>query len=74
MKKIANRKKVCVVIPTYNEKENIVKLIDSLLNMFKTIKNFEMSILVVDDNSPDGTGEIVRKCSTNTPPIAKFAY
>ena len=40
--KTINRKKVCVIIPTYNEKENIAKLLDSLLDIFKTIKNFEM--------------------------------
>lgn len=51
--------KACVIIPTYNEKDNITKLIDSLLDIFNSIKNFEMHILVVDDNSPDGTGELV---------------
>jgi len=51
--------KACVIIPTYNEKDNITKLIDSLLDVFKFIKNFEMHILVVDDNSPDGTGQFV---------------
>jgi len=53
--------RVCVIIPTYNEKDNISKLIDSLLDIFKLIKNFEMYILVVDDNSPDGTWELVEK-------------
>lgn len=43
-----------IVIPTYNEKENIVKLIPEVLKQDKSI-----DILIVDDNSPDGTGSIV---------------
>jgi dolichol-phosphate mannosyltransferase len=45
-----------VVIPTYNEKDNIAKMIHSLFN--QNIPN--LSILIVDDNSPDGTGQIVK--------------
>jgi dolichol-phosphate mannosyltransferase len=45
--------KVLVVIPTYNEKENIEAIIDEVLAQSETL-----SVLVVDDNSPDGTGEI----------------
>lgn len=43
-----------VIIPTYNEKENIEELIEKI---FKAQRNFH--VLVVDDNSHDGTGEIV---------------
>ncbi len=45
--------KTLVIIPTYNEKENIEKLINEVLK-------FNVNVLVVDDNSPDGTGEIVK--------------
>ena len=44
-----------VVIPTYNEKENIERIIR---NVFSLQRNFH--VLVVDDNSPDGTAEIVK--------------
>ena len=44
-----------VVIPTYNEKMNISKMIESLLSLSIT----NLSILVVDDSSPDGTSDIV---------------
>lgn len=54
-------KKAVIIIPTYNEKENIVKIIDRLNDVFKLIKDFQMEILIVDDSSPDGTGEIVGK-------------
>lgn len=46
--------KYLVIIPTYNEKENIEKIIEVVLS-YET--GYE--ILIVDDNSPDGTGDIV---------------
>ncbi|HEX8931913.1 MAG TPA: glycosyltransferase [Patescibacteria group bacterium] len=53
--------KAIIINPTYNEKENIQKLIDILEEeVFPPIKNWEMGILVADDNSPDGTAEVVR--------------
>jgi len=54
--------KVVIIIPTYNEKENIAKLVPILENeIFPQIKNHEMNILVADDSSPDGTAEEVKK-------------
>ena len=52
--------KIVVVIPTFKEKENIGSLIDSLQKELERIP-YESSILVVDDNSPDGTGRVVQK-------------
>lgn len=46
--------KVLVVVPTYNERDNIVRLIPDILSRDQRIR-----ILVVDDNSPDGTGDCV---------------
>ena len=51
-----------VIIPTYNEKENIEKIIRKV---FSLRKDFE--VLVVDDNSPDGTANIVDKLITEFP-------
>jgi len=48
--------KTFVMIPTYNEKENIGSLIDKILKL--KIKN--MHVVVADDNSPDGTWRIVQ--------------
>src|SRR3989338_1076727 len=48
-----------VMIPTYNESENIAVLIDKILGL--KIKN--MNIVVADDNSPDGTWKIVEEIS-----------
>lgn len=53
--------KVTVIIPTYNEKDNITDLITQVQEVFKQVKNHKMNILIVDDYSPDGTGKIVKK-------------
>lgn len=53
--------KVFIIIPTYNEKGNIEKLINILeQDIFPQIKNHNMNILVADDNSPDGTSDEVK--------------
>jgi dolichol-phosphate mannosyltransferase len=51
--------KIVVIIPTYNERDNIVPLIQALQEEFRKIPH-EMQILIVDDNSPDGTADLVR--------------
>jgi len=43
-----------VIIPTYNEKENVSSIIDAVL-----AENEDFEVLIVDDNSPDGTATIV---------------
>jgi dolichol-phosphate mannosyltransferase len=52
--------KKIVIIPTYNEKENIEKIINAIISL-----NDEFQILIVDDNSPDGTAEIVKNLQLN---------
>lgn len=49
-----------VILPTYNEYENIRKLIPEIVKFLGSQK-FGWEILVVDDNSPDGTAQIVRQ-------------
>lgn len=61
--------KVVVVLPTYNERENIKSLLDSIIWEFKKIKYTSFSIAVVDDNSPDGTGELITSYSKNHPEV-----
>ncbi|HXS14647.1 MAG TPA: glycosyltransferase family 2 protein [Candidatus Saccharimonadales bacterium] len=54
--------KAVVILPTYNEKDNVWKIIPFLEDeVFPKIKDHEMAILVADDNSPDGTADEVRK-------------
>jgi len=54
--------KKLVIIPTYNEKENIEKIISAVFSMEQ-----DFHILVVDDSSPDGTSDIVKKLQTVYP-------
>jgi len=54
---MAMNKKAVVMIPTYNEKENIADLIQKILALEL---DMNISIVVADDNSPDGTGEIAQ--------------
>lgn len=53
--------KTTIVIPTFNEAENLQKLVDAILAL-----PIEIDLLVVDDNSPDGTGEIAEKIKSET--------
>ncbi len=52
--------KAIVIIPTYNEKGNIERIIPAVEEAFKEVNNYETGILIMDDGSPDGTGEIVK--------------
>jgi dolichol-phosphate mannosyltransferase len=47
-----------IIIPTYNELENISRLIPDLLERYENL-----DVLVVDDNSPDGTGKYIEEIS-----------
>ena len=62
--------KVSVILPTYRERDNIVDLIDAIE---ANLPGFETEIIVVDDNSPDGTADVVRERTKRpTPPIQLF--
>lgn len=50
-----------VVIPTYNERDNILKLIPEVLVQETSNEGVRLSVLIVDDNSPDGTATAVRR-------------
>lgn len=56
--------KSLVVIPTYNEKENILSIIPEVL-----AQNACFEVLVVDDGSPDGTGDLVEEFSESEPRV-----
>ena len=53
-----------VIVPTYNERENITRLIGAILE-----QDDRLEILVVDDGSPDGTGEIVDSIMQHEPRV-----
>lgn len=53
-----------IILPTYNEAENIERIIGAILEVSK-----ELDVLVIDDNSPDGTSEIVAGLGKKDPRI-----
>lgn len=54
--------KIVIIMPTYNERENIERMVDVLINEeFPKITKHDMHLLIVDGNSPDGTGEYVKR-------------
>jgi dolichol-phosphate mannosyltransferase len=55
--------KSCVVVPTYNERDNV----ESLVEAVKAVGVAGLELLVVDDSSPDGTADVVRGISTLEP-------
>ena len=50
---------VVCILPTYNEKDTIERVINSIFRLQDEVKNFRLKVLVVDDMSPDGTGDTV---------------
>lgn len=59
--------KTTVMIPTYNERENIDRLIGEILSL--KISGHELHVLVVDDNSPDGTSQAVATLAAREPRV-----
>ena len=53
LNKLMKNKNILVITPTYNEADNIDQFISAVLER-------NVSLLIVDDNSPDGTGDIVK--------------
>lgn len=51
-----------VIIPTYNEKENIERMIRKVFSL-----PYDFNVLIIDDGSPDGTQDIVRRLQTEFP-------
>lgn len=56
--------KVLIIIPTYNERENLGPLIDRLMQLAVPV-----DVLVVDDNSPDGTGQLADEIAARNPRV-----
>ena len=56
------RVRIAAVIPTYNEAENLPNLVSALLTL-----PLDLRLLVVDDNSPDGTGSVADELARNHP-------
>jgi len=61
---VATPERALIIVPTYNECENIQRLISAVLE-----KDPRLEMLVVDDGSPDGTGDIVQNISATNPRV-----
>ena len=55
--RISENAQISIIIPTYNESENIIKILHSIGEIIP--KSIQTQAIVVDDNSPDGTGRLV---------------
>ena len=61
MVKIESMKKIQIIIPSYNEEGNIKEIYSQLLDSFELNKNYQFSILFVENGSSDNTfGEILK--------------
>jgi len=61
--------KAVIILPTYNERENITAMLGALETVFQSISGYTFTILVVDDNSPDGTQDTVRAFAKEHPNV-----
>jgi len=59
------KEKAIVIVPTYNEAKNIKRLLDEILKLYGN----QLDILVVDDNSPDNTADVVRSFMIQNPNV-----
>jgi len=59
-----NENRACVVLPTYNERENLLRIVPAILAAWP-----ELDVLVVDDSSPDGTGALADELAARDPRV-----
>ncbi len=59
----------CIVLPTYNEAGNVGIVLPEIFRQAETISTHELHVLVVDDQSPDGTAEVVRQLQKTCPQL-----
>ena len=58
-------KNACIVLPTFNEVENVSVLIPQIFDQQSKIQSHHLVIIIVDDNSPDGTAQVVKSLQKN---------
>lgn len=63
----AVNKKISIIIPTYNERDNVSPLVERIRKAMETVWDYE--VIIVDDNSPDGTQTVVRQMAAWNPRI-----
>lgn len=58
-----------VILPTYNERDNIKTLLDGIFDAWRKVSGHKLTILVIDDKSPDGTSEVVNQYRRRHPNV-----
>ena len=58
---------VSIVTPTYNERQNLPKLAEELFEIVAKDPDIDLELIIVDDNSPDGTGEVADTLAKSFP-------
>lgn len=61
---IAAAPELSLIVPTYNEGQNIARLIK---RVHKSLSNYSYELIVVDDDSPDGTSELAKRMAQEYP-------
>jgi len=61
---VSNAARACVVLPTYDERENVAAIVPAIL-----AASPELDVLVVDDSSPDGTGALAQELAGREPRV-----
>lgn len=64
MPQVDPKKKILVLVPTFNEINNVGTILHQLLEL-----KVDLDVLFIDDNSPDGTGQLLEKLSQNLPQV-----
>ena len=62
-----NTLRISLITPTYNERENISLLVEEIFDILKDYPDIDLELIVVDDNSPDGTGEVAESLKDRYP-------
>lgn len=63
---------VSIVIPTYNERENILELVPAILGIANRLTQYRFELVIVDDDSPDGTAAAVKRRFGKNPAVRVF--
>ena len=70
MTELSLKPQISIILPTYNESQNIIKILKSI---YENLPNgFSTQTIVVDDNSPDGTGALVEEHIKNFKKITDY--
>ena len=59
--------RISLITPTYNERENLPLLAEEIFGIIGAEPDIDLELIVVDDNSPDGTGEVAEKLQADYP-------